>query len=179
MDPHCPLLQVAVPFATLGQIVPQAPQLETLVLVLTQLEPHLVKPALHENPHWPPEQVGVAFGGAGQLVPQTPQLAVSLCVFTHWPAQLVWPVSQTSVQTPFEQTWSDTHPLLQLPQWLELDCRLTHELPHFEKPALQAMPHCPLAQVALPFTGAVQTLPQEPQLERLLARFTQLPAQLA
>jgi hypothetical protein len=130
MNPHWPLLQVAVPLATPGQTTPQAPQLETLVLVLTQLVPHLVKPALHEKPHSPPEQVGVAFDGAAQVVPHAPQFMTSLCVLTHCPEQLVCPDPQTSAQTPFEQTWSAEQELSQAPQWLSFDCRLTHELPH-------------------------------------------------
>ncbi len=178
MKPHWPLSQTALPLVTPGQTVPQPPQLATSEPVLTQLPPHFVKPALQMKPHTLEEHVAEAFAGALHWVPQMPQLDGSLWVLTHWPEQLVWPVPHTSVQTPLAQTCSEGQALLQSPQWSTLDWTLTQLVPHLVKPELQVLPHVPPEQVALPFRGAGQMLPQEPQLLVLEERLTQLPAQL-
>jgi hypothetical protein len=49
------------------------------------------------------------------------------------------------------------------PQLFGSVCSLTHELPHFVKPELHAIPHTPPLQVALPFEGTVQLLVHDPQ----------------
>ena len=74
-----PPVQVAPPW----QVVPQAPQSVELVWVLTQDEPHLVVPALHDAWHWPSEQTELA----PQVVLHVPQFAGSLWVSAHLPLQ--------------------------------------------------------------------------------------------
>ena len=51
----------------------------------------------------------------------------------------------------------------QRPQCVALVCVSTHASPQRVKPVLQVKPHAPAAQVAVPFAGAGQTIPQRPQ----------------
>jgi len=83
-----------------------------------------------------------------------------------------WPLEQLGVPLVLEQT------LPQLPQLLLSIWRSTHALPHFEKPVLQVKPHVLEVQVAVPFGGAEQAFPQEPQFDTSLVVSTQFPPQL-
>jgi len=68
-----------------------------------------------------------------------------------------------------------------MPQALQLAgsvCSSTQAPPQDWKPLLQTKPHTELAHVAVPWAGAVQTMPQPPQLWVLLVVSTQLPPQL-
>jgi hypothetical protein len=60
--------------------MPQPPQWLALVLVSTQLLPHLTKPLRQVKPHAPELQVAVPFAGTLHDVPQPPQFETSLVV---------------------------------------------------------------------------------------------------
>ncbi len=80
--PHTPPVHVAVPWVGDGHAWPQAPQLFTSVLVLTQALPTLQNPELHvPTPHTPPLQPAVPLGIDGHTFPQAPQLFTSALVF--------------------------------------------------------------------------------------------------
>jgi hypothetical protein len=63
-------------------------------------------------------------------------------------------------------------PQLKLSPWVS-----THALPHKVLPVGHALAHLPLAQDTEPPVGAVQPLPQLPQLAESVLRFLQLPLQ--
>jgi len=63
----------------------------------------------------------------------------------------------------------------QLPQLFRSVCRLTQPRVHAVKPVLQVDPQVPALQTAVAFEGAVQTVPQAPQLFTELLRFVSQP----
>lgn len=64
---------------------------------------------------------------------------------------------------PPEQTWFVPQALPHWPQLAALVVVSTHWPPHFDRPALHWMPHCPFVHVAEPFVGSGHALPQLPQ----------------
>jgi hypothetical protein len=116
--------QVAVPFVTLGQAVPQAPQLFRSVLGSTQAAPQRMKGAVH----WKPQlvaQVGVPLGGALQIVPHFPQFEVSLPRSTQEPLQSVLS-PQSVAHWPAIHTLPEPQLVEQLPQCSALARISTH-----------------------------------------------------
>jgi len=152
---HVPFVQVAVAWAKL-QWLPQAPQLLTSVLRLTQVPLQAVWPEGHWLKHWP----------AWQEVPDAhtllhaPQLLLSLLRFTQLPEQMVWPVGQEVVQMPFTQALPEGQATPQSPQFRLSLPVLTQRFPHTVSSWGQEVTHAAREQV-VPFG---QTLPQEPQL---------------
>ena len=110
---------MAVPFATLGQTVPQPPQLLTSVFVSTQPLPQPMNGRLHWKVQLP-AQTGMAFVGDVQTVPHLPQLDVSVAMSTHEPLQLVC-VPQLLVQLPALHTVPAPQTVAQSPQCWEFD----------------------------------------------------------
>ena len=87
--PHCPPLQLAVPFVPL-HAVPQVPQFVALVVVfvsqpLDRVPSQFPCPPLHTIPHAPATQVAVPFVLL-HTVPQPLQFAVSVFRFTSQPS---------------------------------------------------------------------------------------------
>lgn len=100
------------------------------------------------------------------------------------PPQLVWPLGQ---QTPPEQLpeqqslFALQEPLLTqqvVPEQVPPAGQVTQVPPQLVKPVLQVMPQTPAVQVACPFVGTGQTLPQLPQLLVSLLVSRQVPEQL-
>ena len=74
LAPQTPPVQVGLPLVTLGQVLPQAPQCWTFLLVSTQEPAQAVLPAEQVARHWPPSHtLSVAQGLA-----QPPQLPGSI-----------------------------------------------------------------------------------------------------
>jgi hypothetical protein len=71
---------------------------------------------------------------------------------------------------PFEQLWPDPQVVPQLPQFVELVCRLTQVVPHIVWPLGHV--HAPFEQLP-----EAQVFPQLPQLVELVCRLTQLDPQ--
>jgi hypothetical protein len=191
---HDPATQAAVPFAAL-HVLPQAPQLLTLVCVFTS-QPSAGFPLQSAKPglqaattHAPAEQPAVPFA-IEQTFPQPPQWLALVCVFTSQPsaglplqfakpalqlatAQL--PPLQPGVPFAIEQTFP------QEPQSATLVCVFTSQpsatFPlQFSKPALQlATAQLPALQPGVPF-ATEQAFPQEPQSATLVCVFTSQPS---
>ncbi len=83
-----------------------------------------------------------------------------------------WPLLQTA--EPFCGT---EHALVHCPQCVVDVCVSTQAPPHLVSPTLQLKSHLLATQVGTPPGGALQPLPQLPQLEGSAARSTQLPLQ--
>ena len=66
---------------------------------------------------------------------------------------------------------------MQLEQWSWSDCRSKHWPPQFVNPALHRMPQLTPMQVAVPFFGCGQVVPQPPQFRTSFEVRTQIPAQ--
>jgi hypothetical protein len=86
---HTPALQVVVPFAVVGQTVPQVPQLVVLVCRSTQAPLHMVSVPVQPMLHTPELQTGLEPGIVlvGQTLRQAPQLLTSVCIEVvgrHW-----------------------------------------------------------------------------------------------
>jgi hypothetical protein len=64
--------------------LPQVPQFNGSVAVLTQEDPHFAKLGLQETPHVTPLHVAVPSAGTGQGMHEVPQLSV-LVFETHTP----------------------------------------------------------------------------------------------
>ena len=117
--PQALLVQVAVPFATVGHVVPHVPQLSTSLFVSTQLPLQAMNGRLHWKAQLP-VHTGMAFVGAVHTVPHLPQFEVSVAVSTQEPLQLVW-VPQLLVQTPALHTVPAPQRVAQSPQCAEFD----------------------------------------------------------
>jgi len=141
---HVPFVQVAVAWAKL-QWLPQAPQLLTSVLRLTQVPLQAVWPEGHWLKHWP----------AWQEVPDAhtllhaPQLLLSLVRFTQLPVQLVWPVPQVTRHCPPEHAVPEGHCPPQAPQLLLSLLRFTQLPEQMVWPVGQEVVQMPFTQ-ALP-----------------------------
>jgi hypothetical protein len=83
LKPQVPEVQVRVALATVGQLLPQLPQLSTSRLVSMQTLPHFSKPPVQKKLHVPALQVAEPFGGALHTLPQPLQFVASVCVLTH------------------------------------------------------------------------------------------------
>lgn len=121
-------VQVAVPFATVGQTVPHAPQFFTSDFTSVHCEPQRIVGCLHWKSQLP-VHTGVALAGAVHTVPHLPQLEVSLETFTHDPLQLVC-VPQSAVHFPVLHTVPGPQTVVQLPQCMLSDCRSIQLAPH-------------------------------------------------
>jgi hypothetical protein len=86
--------------------------------------------------------------------------------------QFTKPPPHVAKQAPPPQTSPAAHACPQPPQWFGSLEVSAHALPHRLKPALHVKPHWPLWQVGAPFGGALQELPQSPQLARLFETLT-------
>jgi hypothetical protein len=144
-----PSLHVRDWLFTVEQGFAQAPQLATFVSSGTS-QPSSVDPA------------------RGPL--QSPKPLRQAC--THLPAEHVC-----------EPLFSVEHAALHAPQWAVLVERLTSQplaavLSQFEKPVLQANPHCPAMHVRVAFARVGQTLPHEPQWAGSVWVSVQVPEQL-
>ncbi len=159
---HRPLMQL-VPAP---QTVPQAPQFASSLWVFTHAVPQPVRP---------PVQVGVPVHAPAahdcpgrQARPQPPQWAVEVWVFTQVMPHPVCPPVHTSEQVPAEHESPPVQALLQRPQWAaEERVSTSHPLAaspsQLAKPALQAKPQAPAAQVGVALARAGQALLQAPQ----------------
>jgi hypothetical protein len=85
-----------------------------------------------------------------------------MCGGAHW-----------SLQLEFPQTCPPWHDFLQSPQWSGSLVRSTQTPLHRDKPALQAVTHCPPAHWERPLSTLPQALPQLPQLPSSLVASTQ------
>src|SRR5580692_4734785 len=89
----------AVQEAPMAQVTPQAPQLLTSVVVVTQAVPHRVVPVGQTGLQTLAAQAVVRPVGVVQVVPQAPQLLTSVVVVTQAVPHRVVPVGQTGLQT--------------------------------------------------------------------------------
>jgi hypothetical protein len=170
---HAPPSHAAVALAS-AQVLPQRPQLVAAVsrLVSQPLVPlpsQSPKPAAQVKPHAPAVHAGVALAGDGHARPHTPQWLSDDVSTAHEPAQLVSPAAHVERHTPAEHTSPAAHARPHVPQAARSDCVLTSHPSaamalQSAKPALQAKPQAPAAQVAVALAGAVHALPQRPQL---------------
>jgi hypothetical protein len=118
--PQALLVQVAVPFGSVGQALPQVPQLVTLVVVSAQPAGQSVGVALGQpEAHTELTQAGVPPSGAHALL-QLPQCWLLVARLKHVPPQSAYPLLQVWPQTPPVQVAVALatlgHLLVQLPQ---------------------------------------------------------------
>ena len=167
-----------------GHAPPQRPQLAGSVATLTQRPPQKVRPAPQVERHTPAEHTEPA----AHALPQRPQWALVLASGTSQP--LVAAPSQSpkpalheaTVHAPDEQPAAALASEQAPPQRPQLDgvvLRLTSQPSvalalQSAKPAAQAMPHEPAAQVAVALV-ALHALPQRPQFATLVARAVSQP----
>jgi hypothetical protein len=191
-----PPLQVAVEFvgAWVAQLFPQAPQLATSVAAsdsqpVAGLLSQLLKPAAQVRPQFVPSHVAVEFGPEGQTVPQLPQLdgvfnGVSQPLDPRSLSQLPKPALQVIAQVPVAQDAvalaGAVHGVPQAPQSgavvngvSQPSLALALQSP---KPAWHVKRHVPVAHDAVALAGAVQGVPQPPQLVSVVSA-TQVPLQ--
>jgi hypothetical protein len=191
-----PPLQVAVEFvgAWVAQLFPQAPQLATSVAAsdsqpVAGLLSQLLKPAAQVRPQFVPSHVAVEFGPEGQTVPQLPQLdgvfnGVSQPLDPRSLSQLPKPALQVIAQVPVAQDAvalaGAVHGVPQAPQSVAVvngvsqpSLALALQSP---KPAWHVKRHVPVAHDAVALAGAVQGVPQPPQLVSVVSA-TQVPLQ--
>ncbi len=109
VNPHTPDAHVVVALAAVAHALPQRPQLESELVVLTS-QPSLVvllqlaKPVSHAAiPHAPERQNSLALGSE-HTVPHAPQFAGSRLVLVHAPEQLVRPVPHEAEHVPAAQS---------------------------------------------------------------------------
>jgi hypothetical protein len=173
---HCPALHTCPATHT----CPQASQLLPSVLVLTHVPPQVVKPLLQlATPQTPVVQLAVPLAGGGQAWPQLPRLVTSLLRLTQAPLQSVVPCAQLPVvQTPLWQAgaWPGgaVQTVPQPPQWKGSMAVCTQAWPQAVKAGAQAVAQEPPEQKG---AAAGQRWPQAPQLEELLTKSAQPPAQ--
>lgn len=170
---HALLTQVDVPPHT----VPQPPQLNLSVPVLTQPPAQFVSAPVHMPAHRPMLQTSVPpAGGGGQATPHAPQLARFACKLTHWPLHIVWPAGQA--QAPFTHCAPPLHVVPQAPQLALSVCRFTQAFMQFVSggPTVVAhvCVHLPFKQVGV---APPHATPQAPQLAGLVLRLVQTPLQ--
>lgn len=118
--------------------MPQVPQFELLVWVLTQVPLHDVCP--DGQLQMPPLQVFPPV----HALPQLPQFELLVCVLTQVPLQRVPPLGQA--QAPFEQSWPVAQTFPQVPQFEVSVWRVTQEFPHLVVPPPQLTVHAPAEQ---------------------------------
>jgi hypothetical protein len=114
VNPHAPLVQVAVALAGAGHALLHAPQWLGVERVSTSqpsagLLLQSPKPVLQAEPQAPPVQVAVALARTGQALPQRPQWFVSVAGRTSqplpaWRSQSAEPAAQRYPQVPAAQT---------------------------------------------------------------------------
>jgi hypothetical protein len=161
--PHEPATQVALPLAGVGHTLPQVPQFEVSVPVLTQTPAQSLNPVLQETPQAPFAHVALPLDGTEHAMPQPLQLAGSVLVSTQAVPHFVVPDAQVISHLPAEQTSVALQAVPHPPQLAALVCVSTHWSPHFTKPVLQVNPQVLAAHVATPLAGTLQTFPQVPQ----------------
>jgi hypothetical protein len=142
------------------QRMPQPPQSFGLLVVSTQVLPHIVVPVPQEQVL--PEHVAPL----GQALPQPPQFCGSSVSLTQAPLQLVRPVPQLVVHMPAEHTCIAVHLVPQPPQlfgslWVAVQtpAQRVPLLSQAQTPAVQLVP-------------APHTVPQAPQLALSVCSFT-------
>lgn len=146
-SPHVLPEQVGVPGGVpAGQALPQLPQCDALVAVLTQAPPHSVVPPVHTQ--LPPTQLRFCPVHGWS---QPPQCRLDVPVFQQpvgLPGEHSVPLEQLKLQLPplhtrwpVEPAAGPGHGLPQLPQLSTLLLRFRHRLPHLVKPVLQLNPH--------------------------------------
>jgi hypothetical protein len=178
----------------LEQELPQVPQFAGLFWRLVSqpfvaLPSQLPKPVLQLATAQAPEvHAGTAFVRL-HTVPQAPQLLTLLVVFTSQPSaglllQSRKPVLQVNEHAPplhVGAALAKEHALPQAPQLPVLVLVFTSQpslglLLQSRKPALHTKEHPPAAHTAEAFAGALQTVPQAPQLRGSVWVLVQLPA---
>jgi hypothetical protein len=161
---HCPLTQLC----SLGQRVPQLPQLFESVRVFTQLPLQKVS-CVFVQMQLPPAQVCPL----PHDWPQAPQWLGSLWTLTQAPPQESWPAGQAQLPPlqlwPFGQVWP------QFPQFCASLCRFTQAPPQAVRPDAQPPPAAPVPAVHCPFTQLCPA-PQHtaPQPTRLVGQHRSL-----
>lgn len=186
-----PSAQPGVPFA-LEQEVPQAPQLPTLVCVLTS-QPLAATPSQLPNPglqvpsvHDPDAHDSEALAKS-QIAPQEPQLVSVVRLvsqpFAALPSQFPNPGLQLPIwHAPPKQdapALVKLHTVVQLPQWVGLFVVLVSQplptLPsQLPKPAEHEMEQLPAEQVGVPLADE-HAAPHPPQLAVLVLMFVSQP----
>lgn len=127
---HAPDTHAGTPLAT-EQVVPQAPQLVTVVAVLTS-QPSAAtplqsaKPGVHAKPHTPAPHVRAALGTDGHARPHAMQLSGSVLRLTQLPEQSVSPAPQVTTQVREEHTCPEGQIVPQAPQLLLSLARSRH-----------------------------------------------------
>ncbi len=142
-----------------AQVVPQPPQLVTLVFVSTQVPLHIVRPEVHA--HAPPTQISPE----AHPRPQAPQSLALVCVSVQAPPQSIWPVGH--VHAPEVQLCPTEQAMSQPPQSVASVWVSTHRPPQSVAGATHSQE---------PLTHALvesHALPQEPQFASSLMRSTQ------
>jgi hypothetical protein len=190
MNPQADPEQKLLALARAGHALPQAPQCETLLVVLVSqpfaaLPSQLPKPAVHEaTRHEPEAHVAEPFA-TEQPTPQPPQCVVLLSGVSQpllaLPSQLPKPVVQPAsahepalhAAVPFAYEHDRPH----IPQWLVEVSGVSHPLlalpSQSPKPALHVYLQLEAEHEAVELARAGHALPQEPQWLRSVAVSTQ------
>lgn len=154
----------------LGHARPHMPQFVALVCRSTQAPPHSALPPA--QPHAPAAQAPLP-----QVRPHPPQLAGSVWVLTHAPEHEVIPAPHAAPQSPPAHTCPLAQEILQLPQFALVRRSTSHPFEatrsQSPKPAAQASPHTPAAQVGVAFAAVGQARAHPPQFDGSVAVFWQ------
>jgi hypothetical protein len=185
---HMPDEHALLPLATAAQVVPQAPQLDTLDCVLVSqplalLPSQLPKPALQlAMPHAPIVHEAAPLLGVAQTVPHAPQLDRLLLRLTSQPldatrSQSAKPeLHESTRHAPDTHTgaaFGSAHAAPHAPQLAGSNVVFVHVPEHTVRPAPQVGAHEP-AEHTCP---AGHTVPHEPQLPLSLCRSRHVPLQ--
>ena len=188
--PHCPPLQLAVPFVLLHGVA-QVPQFAAFVFVfvsqpLPRMPSQFPNPALHTIPHCPPLHVAVPLVVL-HAVAQLPHFAAFVFVFVSQPfatapSQFPYPTAHVIPQAPLVQVavpFVLLHVVAHVPQRLGVVCRLTSQpltgsLSQFPYPVAQVIPQTPAVQVAVPLV-ALHPVAQVPQFAVFVLVFVSQP----
>jgi hypothetical protein len=190
-----PTMHVAVAFCA-RHTLPQTPQLVALVRTSVSqpfagLLSQSAKPALQlATEHIPPAHAAVALGRL-HARPHIPQLVAVVRVSVSQPlAALPSQSAKPALQAPITQRPAEhagvalaaAQVVPQAPQLVAVLVRAVSQplalLPsQLPKPALQVIPHAPIAHVAVPFAGTAHARPQPPQCAVEVLTFTHAPLQ--
>jgi hypothetical protein len=195
--PHALLAQVGVAFAALGQLVPHAPQLLTVLVRLTSqpllaLPSQFPKPAVHVKLHVLEAHTAVALVAPVQTRPHAPQLPVAVVRLTSQPL-LALPSQSPKFALQRKPATPAVHVAVafagavaaapQRPQCATLVSRFVSQpllaLPsQSPKPALHVKPHALDAQTAVAFARLGHAMLQAPQCCGELVVSVHIPLQL-
>jgi hypothetical protein len=178
--PQAPSVQVAAPWAGVGQAMPHAPQLAASASVFTHLPSQAIVSPGHVVPHMP--CVHTSFSAQGESQP--PQCAALTFVSMQDEPHFAKPSRQLKVQSPSEQEAiplvGASQALPQAPQFITSASVSRQVVPlQGVKPSSHSVAHVPPTHMLRPLAGVGQALPHSPQWRAEALTSTQEPPQFS